>query len=56
MAPATGKEDGLQYLLNSNPASFKTVKSLADKRIRKVYVNLMVINSTRMWPELYPEV
>lgn len=42
-APATGKEDGFHDLLNSNPTSFETVKSSADKRKLNYYVSLMVI-------------
>lgn len=43
MAPATGKEDGFHSVLYSNPASFEMIKSLADKRKLKYYVNLIVI-------------
>lgn len=35
-ASATGKENGFHSLLNSNPASFETVKSSANKKTPKI--------------------
>jgi len=43
MASATGKEDDFHSFLNSSPGSLETVKSLADKRKLKEYVNLIVV-------------
>lgn len=43
MTLAIGKVGGFHSLLNSNPASLETVKSLAEQRKLKNYVNLIAI-------------